>query len=320
MKIRMDSGQVGNPTNGAPEECRERRTASTYVISLTPFTESGDLDSDGLRGHFRRLADAGIGVYVAGSGSGEAYTLSDAELRTVLRVASEELAGRVPVRGMGREPRTAAEMIAFGRMVEEAGLDGLQVYPLDIGHGNRPGDRELEAYLTEVLDAVRLPCVLSVHQAAGYLHPVELVRRLVERHGQVVGVNVSTGDVQYLARLVDAVGGRVEVHCGGPAHALATLALGGTGFLSSEGNLCPELCVALVDHYNAGRYADAEAAYRRILRLWPIVYGHGSVRGTKAALRLLGLPGGWPRRPRLPVPDEALPEISRLLDELRVRE
>jgi 4-hydroxy-tetrahydrodipicolinate synthase len=295
-------------------------TPSTFVISLTPFTADGALDVDGLRGHYQRLAASGIGVYVAGSGSGEAYTLSDAEILTILRTAKEELLGKVPVRAMGREPRSSAEMIEFGRVVAEVGLDAMQIYSLDIGHGNSPNQVEMETYLTDVLEAVKIPVVPSIHQSVGYLYPVDLIAKMVDRYPQIAGVNVSTGDVQYIARLLEAIGGKVEVHCGGPAHALSTLALGGTGYLSSEGNLAPRLCVSLIEHYKTGRYAEAQEAYRRILSLWPMTYRYGSIRGTKAALRMLGLPGGYPRKPRMDVPAEALPEIQRKLAELRFKE
>jgi 4-hydroxy-tetrahydrodipicolinate synthase len=296
------------------------RVASTYVISLTPFTAAGALDEDGLRGHFRRLAAAGIGVYVAGSGSGEAYTLNDHELLRVLQIAKEELHGKVPVRAMGRGPRTAGEMIKFCALVREVGLDAAQIYSLDIGHGNKPSDRELEAYLSEVLESVDGPCVISIHQSVGYLYPIDLLRRSIDRFDRVLGLNMSTGDIQYLGRLIDAVDGRVEVHCGGPAFALSTLALGGNGYLSSEANLAPKLCVSLIDHYNAGRLVEAERAYRNIMHLWPVTYRYGSIRGTKAALQLLGLPGGYPRMPRMPVPDDALAEIRAQLDQLGLAE
>jgi 4-hydroxy-tetrahydrodipicolinate synthase len=297
-----------------------RSTPSTYVISLTPFKADGSLDEPGLHDHYRRLAASGIGVYVTGSGSGEGYTLEQWEIRRVMEIAKEELKGKVPVRAMGREPRSSNEMIAFGKVVEEVGLDAMQIYSLDVGHGNQPSPREMETYLSDVLEAVRIPCVPSVHQSVGYLYPVELVAELVERYDNIVGINVSTGDIQYIARMIQAVGDKVEVHTGGPGHALSTLALGGTGYLSSEGNLAPKLCVSLIEHYKAGRYPEAEEAYRRILSLWPITYRYGSIRGTKAALGILGLSGGFPRKPRLPVPHEALPEIARLLDQLGVRE
>jgi len=208
----------------------------------------------------------------------------------------------------------------FGNRVALSGLAATQIYSLDIGHGNTPSDMELRSYLEEVLDALEGPCVPSIHQSVGYLYPIDLIVDVVKKYPNVVGINVSTGDVQYIARLADAIQGRVEIHCGGPAHALTTLALGGTGYLSSEGNLAPKLCVSLIDHYRSGDYAQAEVAYRKILSLWPVTYLYGSIRGTKAALGLLGLPGGLPRPPRLPVPARALPEIAAKLREVDLPE
>ena len=74
---------------------------STFVISITPFDAKERFDEQGLRDHFRRLAASGIGVYVAGGGSGEAYTLSKSETKRVLEIGAEELQGKVPVRAMG---------------------------------------------------------------------------------------------------------------------------------------------------------------------------------------------------------------------------
>ena len=50
-----------------------------FVISMTPFDREGHLDENGLREHLRRLAAAGVGVYVGGGASGEGFTLSDDE-------------------------------------------------------------------------------------------------------------------------------------------------------------------------------------------------------------------------------------------------
>ena len=44
-------------------------------------------------------------------------------------------------------------------------------------------------------------------------------------------------------------------------YALSCLALGGQGFLSSEGNLAPRLCVSVVEAYGRADFAAAETAY-----------------------------------------------------------
>jgi 4-hydroxy-tetrahydrodipicolinate synthase len=281
------------------------RPLSTFVVSITPFTAAGALDEPGLRAHLHRMRDAGVGVYLGGSGSGEGYTLSEAEAARVLELGVEELAGRVPVRSMGVEPRTAEQMIHGVHQAELVGVDAAQVYSLDQGHGNQPTQRELERYLRAVLDATTAPLVLSTHQSVGYLLPVDLVAALVRDTHRIVGVNCSTGDVPYLQRLIDAVDGRADVHVGGPMHALTCLAGGGQGFLSSDANLAPRLCASVIEHAARGDLGALHDAFRTLLRLFTATRALGGVAATKAALELLGLPGGPPRLPRVPL-DESL--------------
>jgi len=286
------------------------RPPSTFVISLTPFAGDGTFDEHGLRLHLRRLAEAGIGVYLGGSGSGEGYTLTPAEVARILEIGAEELGGRVPVRAMGVEPRTPAQMIELGRVAAAVGIDGMQVYSLDVGHGNRPRPGELEHYFCDVLEAVTVPAVLSSHFAAGYFVPLELIATLLDRFPHLVGVNCTNPDVTYLARLLALVDGRADVHVGGPMQALTCLALGGQGYLSSEGNLAPRWCVAVIDRWRAGDLDGCAAAFTIVLRLFSATQEAGGIAAAKAALGRLGLPGGLPRLPRLPVDGPAVDALA----------
>ena len=284
---------------------------STYVVSLTPFAEDGAVDEAGLRGHLARLVAAGIGIYVGGSGSGEGYTLRPEEVARVFAVSREAVPeGSVPLLAMGVEPRSAAEMIELSRQVEGAGLDGMQIYSLDVGHGNRPRPDELEAYLRDVLDAVCCPVVLSSHQAMGYALPPALVDGLIVDYPHIRGIHFTNPDVTELVRMLDVTRERIPLHVGGPMQALTVLALGGQGYLSSEGNLAPRLCVSVIEHHRRGALAERDAAFRKLLVLFSATQRLGSVAAEKGALRELGLPGGWPRRPRLPVHAAAAKELA----------
>ena len=294
------------------------RRHSTFVISLTPFSEAGALDEAGLRAHLARLRASGIGVYLAGSGSGEGYTLTRAERRRVLEIGAEELAGAVPVRAMGVEPRTAAEVIQLAEDAVAAGVDATQVYSLDLGHGYRPTADEQRAYLRTVLDHAPGDLVLSTHQSVGYHYEPALLDELLTQYPRVVGVNVTHRDLVYVAEVVDAVAGRVDVHVGGPMHAVGATALGATGYLSSEGNLAPRLCVALIECLDRDDRDAAAHVHSEIMEIHEATQALGGIVGAKAALRLLGAPGGWPRAPRLPVAPERAQSLVDVLVRLRV--
>ena len=297
-----------------PKRCA-MRTADAYVISITPFHSDGSLDEDGLRKHLQRMASAGIGVYLGGGGSGEGYVLTSDELDRILQIGVTELHGRVPVRAMGTEPRSAGEMISFVSRAAAAGVDAVQVYSLDQGHGHRPGRAEIQAYFDDVLSAVDVPCVLSTHQSVGYTIPVDMLRGFLDRYPHLIGVNCTHQDLRYLAAVIDVAGDRAPVHVGGPMQALTSWALGATGFLCSEANLAPELCMAVVEAYRAGDMA-VFARFNAMQRLSNVLYGAGGIRATKGVLDRLELPGGPPRRPQLPVTSDEVDQLMPVLKEL----
>jgi 4-hydroxy-tetrahydrodipicolinate synthase len=297
----------------------QRSRAHAFTISITPFDAAGRLDEPALRRHLSRLAAAGIGVYVGGGGSGEGYTLKPDETRRLLEVAVDEVKGKTTIRAMGVEPRTAAEMIAFLEMAQAAGVDAAQIYSLDVGHGHAPTPAELEAYFSEVLTTVDMPLVLSTHQSVGYVIPPEVIVSLYERFPQLIALNCSHQDLVYLRTLVDRLAHRTDIFVGGPHQALTALSFGAHGFLSSEGNLAPRLCMSVIQAYRAGDLAGLVDAWDKLMRLFAALYGNGGIRVTKAVLNSLGLAGGYPRKPRLPVEDERLTRATSVVEALDLR-
>jgi 4-hydroxy-tetrahydrodipicolinate synthase len=143
----------------------------------------------------------------------------------------------------------------------------------------------------------------------------------VGEYDNVIGVNCTSPDQTYLLRVLEAVDGRVDVHVGGPMHALTCLALGGQGFLSSDANVAPRLCASVIERYSAGDLAGCADAYRTLMRLFTATRECGGIVATKAALGLLGLPGGIPRRPQLPVDAATSERVRRtMIDDLGLRE
>ena len=168
---------------------QRRGTPSAFVISITPFDDAGEIDWDGTRAHWQRLKDAGIGVYVGGGGSGEGHALLEHEVDGLLALASTELVGSVPTRAMGVEPRTARQMIEFGRKVQGHGLDAMQIYSLDMGHLGIPRPQEQERYFRDVLEHIDMPSVISTHFSVGYMVPVDLLCALCAEYPHVIGIN-----------------------------------------------------------------------------------------------------------------------------------
>ncbi|MHA6729635.1 dihydrodipicolinate synthase family protein [Devosia sp. A369] len=291
---------------------------SAVVISNTPFLSDGQLDEAGFRRQLGRLRDAGLSVYVAGSGSSEGYALTPEERDRVLEIAVAELKGRVPVRAMGCEPHTAQEMVDFLQAAHRSGVDAAQIFSLDIGHGTKPTFAEMDRYYSSTIGATDLPVYLSSHHAAGYYLPLDLIEQLVDRFPTIAGIAYGGSDIPYLAELIARVGDRVEVHCAGPANALTTLGLGGNGFMGGEGNFAPEMVADVVRAY---RLRDIDAIRRAfaVLMAFARIYlrfGGSSMRGMKPLMNAYGMPGGHLRPPRLPIAEAELTEMIALVHRL----
>ena len=302
-------------------------SAGVLCCLVTPFDEHGRLDEGGLRTLAGRQVDAGVGLALGTASPGEGHSLSPEETERLFTVARETAAGRVPVIAMGAEPRNAGEVLRVVRIAQAAGLDAMQLYSVDIGHGNYPTDEELERYFRTVLDELTIPARLSSHQAIGYTIPLPVVARLLEDYPGIEAVHC-TADLTYLRRLLEVTRGRAEVLVGGPHQVLSALAFGGAGYLDSTcALLAPRLCASVIDHYRAGRLEEAIRAYAKVMEIaginrWAGIRrsAGGTARLNKAALAVLGLPGSHLRPPYLPLDEEEHQWIADALKAMAIPE
>jgi dihydrodipicolinate synthase/N-acetylneuraminate lyase len=289
------------------------RKRYVIVISITPFDDRGRLDEPAFRAHLRRLGEAGVSVYVGGSGSGEGYALSFEERERVFAIAVEELKGKVPVAAMGCEPHLPGEMVEFLRRAEHNKLDFAQIFSLDIGHSAIPTPREMETYYSTVIESSSIPVYLSSHYSAGYFLPPDLIEKLVNRFPTIAGVAYGGPDVMQIDDLVRRVGERVDVVCAGPANAISVLALGGNGFMGGEGNLSPQLVASVISAFEARDMDRLRESFSKLMALTATQkrFGGSSMRAMKPLLNAYGLPGGTLRPPRLPITPEELEGVLK---------
>jgi 4-hydroxy-tetrahydrodipicolinate synthase len=292
-------------------------------MTVTPMNDDHSVDEGALREQLRRLVSARNGVYLGSGGSGEGHALSVKELRRVYEIGVEEAGGKVPVYANPRESRTADDMYDVAREAVEAGVDMVQIYQLDAGHGMTPTVKEQEAYFTSILDRIDHPVAISVHVFAGYLAPVDLLTALSDRYPQIVALNVMGATDRYFSEIRDALPEAVRLFTS--TASLPTLAtLGAAGSLGAENNCIPNICRAVGDSITSGdqqALADAMTALHRFSRVVAEVCPHrGSARGNKMAMKALGLGNGVLRPPYLELPQSDQDTLRDRLADLRIAE
>jgi 4-hydroxy-tetrahydrodipicolinate synthase len=282
-----------------------------FVPHITPFTREGDLDEDSLRKCLRFWVNGGVSGLVPCGSNGEAPYLNREERKKVIEIVMNEVGGKVGVIA-GTGSMSTRETILFTKDAKELGVDAaLIVTPFYFKLSNR----ELIAHYKAVLEAVDLPIVLySVPKFTGFSLEPTTIAQLASEYDNVVGVKDSGGNIGNIAETIRLVGDKISVLAGTADLTLPTLMLGGKGAVIAVANVFPKMCRNLYDAYKIGDYEKASLLQRRLIYLNDVlVKKYNQLSTIKEALKLLGLPAGYPRSPALSLGIEERKEIKEVL-------
>src|SRR5579859_4462787 len=261
---------------------------------VTPMHSDGTVDFDGAA----RLADYLVtdmrndGLVVNGT-TGEAPTTTDDEQERLLQVVLEAVGARATVvAGVGTND--TEHTIELARTAERVGVHGLLVVT---PYYNKPPQPALEAHFSAVADATGLPMLIyDIPGRTGAAVATDTLVRLAA-HPRIVGVKDAKDDPAATSHVLARTD--LVYYCGTDMLNLPWLSLGAVGFISVVGHVTGDRLHEMIDAFGAG---DVETARRIHYELIPVYTGlfrnQGAVM-TKAALDLLGQPGGAVRGPLL---------------------
>ncbi len=293
------AGQPGGaPRSGAP-------FGRMLTAMITPFTADGALDTDGAARLATYLVDdmRNDGLIISGT-TGESPTTTDQEMDRLLRAVIGAVGDRATIVA-GAGTNDTAHSIELARQAERAGADGLLIVT---PYYNKPPQEGLIAHFTAVADATGLPCMLyDIPGRTGTaINPGTLMR--LAQHPRIIAVKDAKGDFRATSEVMLATD--LVFYSGDDIINLPWLSVGAAGFVSVVGHVVGDRLHDMIDAYLAGRVAEARAIHLEVL---PVIIGimtrtQGAIM-AKAALRLLGLPGGGNRPPLV----DATPEQIELL-------
>jgi 4-hydroxy-tetrahydrodipicolinate synthase len=281
-------------------------THGIHTALVTPFDAAGEVDLAAFRVLCERQIAAGIHGLVPCGTTGETPTLTQAEWSALLDVALDVSGGKVPVT-VGVGTNDTRSTVANVQRAKEAGADaGLLVFP----YYNKPNPDGLRAHVREAA-AVGLPLVLyHVPGRTGQRISAKFLAELAGFEG-VVSVKEATGDLIYGGELLTAT--RTPILSGDDFTFLPLLSMGGAGCISVVSNVAPAETVAVYEHFQAARNAEAREQMHRLWALVQFLFSDTNPTPCKAALADLGL---CRADTRLPLATYAGPSGRPLLVEL----
>lgn len=268
----------------------------------TPFHADGALDAAGYVANIDRLMDAGSTGIVAAGCTGEFWAMDMAERSELARLTVQALRGRGPAI-IGTGAIRATEVVEQIHAAREAGADGVLVMPPYFAHLT---ESEIIGHY-ETIDAAasRMPImVYNIPGNAGNAITPAIADKLVDMD-HIVAIKESSSDWRNFHETLLRVRDRARVFCG-PSSVFGVPAVlaGADGLIDCFPNVWAPGCLDLWHVARAGRMDEALALQRTGLALTELFTTDGRTLypATKAAMNLMGLPGGgYPRAPLKPL-------------------
>ena len=293
----------------------------------TPFRE-GEVDLGLFRGNLEKWmawegssAPGGpdlmhlAGVLLAGS-NGEAPLLTQDEVDRLTEEARRLVPSeRLLLVGTGRESTAAA--VEAAKRAAERGADAVLVgAPMYFRHEVQTDG--LVAHFSAVADSIPIPVIMySVQRFTGFEIPVPVIQKLASNPA-IAGIKDSGTNT---ARIVEILAGDhpvkgdgFRVMTGNATVFYPSLACGAAGGILAVGCLVPGLVCALLGAWAANDQDGARRIQKRLTPLARAVTTEHGIAGLKAALDMIGLHGGDPRRPLEALSSGARAELSKILD------
>src|SRR6202167_4097705 len=261
---------------------------------ITPMAPEGPVDNAGAA----RLADYLVtdmrndGLVVNGT-TGEAPTTTDAEKERLLRVVLEAVGSRAKVvAGVGTN--ITSHTIELARSAERAGVHGLLVVT---PYYTKPPQPALEAHFTAVAAAPGLPMLIyDIPGRTGAAVDTETLVRLAA-HPRIIGVKDAKDAPGATSRVLAQTD--LVYYCGTDMLTLPWLSLGAVGFVSVVGHVVGDRLHEMIDAFGAGDVTRARQLHYELIPVYIGLFRNQGAVMTKAALDLLGQPGGAVRGPLL---------------------
>jgi len=274
---------------------------------ITPFAKDGSIDWDGVATLATHLADHGHDAIAVNGTTGEAPTTKSSEKLEIIKVVKSAVGSRVKVLS-GAGDNETSYTVEQAKRSAEAGADGLLIVT---PYYNKPPQAGIEAHFKAVASATDLPIMMyDIPGRTGVEIESDTIVRLFDVPN-IVALKDAKGNLAATSDVIARCG--IPVYSGDDILNLPFLSIGAVGFVSVCGHTVGSELKEMLDAWFAGDTARALEIHQKLI---PVFKGTFKTQGailTKAAMNLMGLPGGTTR---LPLVDATPAQIATLREDL----
>ena len=274
---------------------------------VTPFAKDGSIDWDGVATLATHLADHGHDAIAVNGTTGEAPTTKSSEKLEIIKVVKSTVGSRIKVLS-GAGDNETSYTVEQAKRSAEAGADGLLIVA---PYYNKPPQAGIEAHFKSVASVTDLPIMMyDIPGRTGVEIESDTIVRLFDVPN-IVALKDAKGNLAATSDVIARCG--IPVYSGDDILNLPFLSIGAVGFVSVCGHTVGNELRAMLEAWFAGDTARALEIHQKLI---PVFKGTFKTQGailTKAAMNLMGLPGGTTR---LPLVDATPAQIATLREDL----
>ena len=263
-----------------------------FPALVTPFVlKTEEVDEAAYRRLIRHVLPHVDGLVTSGT-TGEFPYLTREEQKRLVAIGVEEAQGKPVIAGCGA-PSTQ-EALTLARDAQEAGASAVLVVTPYFLH---PSDKGIYQHFYDIATAIEVPLILyNIPQVMDAYLPRTVIEDLADIPN-IVGLKDSSGNLTYTLEVLEYAGDRLDVFIGCDEVVLPALAGGVSGVILASAQVYPEVWQEVISLVGLGRLDEARALQRRVQKLSRIFCRHGGGVAVKAALKMMGLDMGVPRKP-----------------------
>lgn len=297
------------------------RPTGSWVAMPTPFSSDNKIDYGAFKVLIDRQIEYGTSeLFILGS-AGESTLLTVEEKKEIVRNLVPMVKGRIPT-FFGCAAMNTDSAVEMARYCEAQGADGV-VFTIP-PYLLLPQNAAFE-HMDTCMSATSLPCgIYNNPSRLGVNLDPETIFKLVERHPNFVCDKEAMPNVSQLVQVKRLCGDRLNILCCDyPKYSIVipTLAIGGNGTANIGGNIIPAEAAKYSRPWESMEIMEeCREEYFKWYPLLQMLYQLSNPIVIKAALNILGLPGGHLRKPYMDYAGPHYDALVKLMNEMGVVE
>ncbi|RXI39278.1 4-hydroxy-tetrahydrodipicolinate synthase [Clostridium tetani] len=263
------------------------------VAIVTPFCENGvnfKKLEELIEWHIENSTDA---IVICGT-TGEASTMTEAEIKETIKFTVDKVQGRIPVIA-GTGSNNTRKAIELSKWAKSIGVDGLL---LITPYYNKTTQKGIVEHFKAINDDVDVPIILyNVPGRTGLnILPKTLVK-ICDTCSNVVAIKEASGDLSQIIEMKALLKDRIDIYSGNDDQIIPILSIGGIGVISVLANIIPNKVHDMCELYLKGETKKALEIQLNTLSLTNSLFIETNPIPVKTAMNIMGIYVGELRLP-----------------------